>query len=394
MKNNVVQNITQEICDIYLQCPVCRVPSSLIIDDSGLSCKHCKCGYYMKDGIPALIPPGDIDPHSYRFLGKDGAIASPSIYKAVTPGIGHAIIAEIIYFFTALYFIKKYGMDAILRKRWCPEVNRALYFGWRNYFNLILKAGEIVAFNKMLRYIREPSLEIGCVDCRTTNMIFRDKLDSVTFGCEYWMDTYLDNKDEMFRLIKHFVGGSVKSLPFGPGKFNSVYMVHIIDHITDIDVWFREINRVLKVGGFLIISGYSKHTFDHLPGVNMRNLISRKWAKKYKLKRTTRQNPYRTGAPLSTNSSYDATGRNMLSLSEWQETAKRYQFEVADCRFFGKGFSYFTDLEYRGFTRSYLMNEFIYSAISRMIEDEKNNPLKEEESTNIVLVLEKKAEIE
>ncbi|HNX82013.1 MAG TPA: methyltransferase domain-containing protein [Candidatus Omnitrophota bacterium] len=364
-------------------------------------CTKCTYTFPMRYGIPALMPSDHIDSHSNQFLGaKKEPCASRSPYTLRHRKIYHVIIAEVLYCFCVLNFIRKYGFRNIIRKNWCHEVKRALFFGWTNYFNLILKAGEIGAFNTMSRYIQTPSLEIGCGNCYTSNMIFRDKLDSVTFGCEYFMDTFLTDgcgqtvpsglSTEMFKLIQWYVGGSIKALPFTDGSLKSVYMVHIIDHIEDTDTWFKEINRILATGGYLVMTGYSRYVFENLPGVKFRSRFSKQWAENYKNKRITRENPYRGGIPLSTKDSYYYTGRNIFSLSEWKKLAESYQFDVVDHRFFGKNFSYFVDMEYNGYAPSYIVSELIYSGISKMIEGEKEHPLSEEDSTNLILVLRKK----
>jgi ubiquinone/menaquinone biosynthesis C-methylase UbiE len=219
-------------------------------------------------------------------------------------------------------------------------VEKALYYGWKDYFNLILKSGEIVQFNKMIKYIVEPSLEIGCGGCHATNMIFRDSINSITFGCEFFMDNFMDVNgklnDEMYKVIKHYVGGSIESLPFKSDLFNSVIMIHIIDHIVNINQWYKEIHRILKQGGYLVMTGYSKNVFDHLPGVKFRKLFSTKWAKNYKEWRITKENF--GGAPFKSNFEHDATGQNILSIKEWETLSLYYGFELVDFAFFGNFF--------------------------------------------------------
>lgn len=412
-----IVNLNQNLCDTFLRCPICYKVKTLQLSDDEMVCGNCNKSFKMKHGIPALMDEKELGSYSYKFLELEYLREKMSNPYTIVPLKFRTIpvyallflIGEVLWgslsFYFLCKFLYKYGLKELAKlfitRAKCDEVNKALYYGWWNYFNLILKAGEIVGFNKMSKYISEPSLEIGCGGSGTSNMIFRDKLDSVTFGCEYFMDTYLSNvrgetlstgmSPDMFKLIKHYVGGSIRSLPFDSKVFNSVYLVHIIDHIVDRDIWFKEINRILKPGGYVVISGYSKYVFDHFPGVSFRKILSKGWAEKYKSKRVTRENPYRGGIPLMNNSNYYATGMNLLTVSEWRKVAEPFGFELADNVFFGnKWFSFFTDMEYRGYYPSLFFNEIIYSAISKMVEDEKKSALPEEKSTNVVLVFRKK----
>ena len=62
-------------------------------------------------------------------------------------------------------------------------------------------------------------------------------------------------------------------MPFQSGVLGSVVMVHIVDHIVNVDQLFKEMNRILKPGGYLLMTSYSKKVFDHLPGVKLRSFF-------------------------------------------------------------------------------------------------------------------------
>jgi ubiquinone/menaquinone biosynthesis C-methylase UbiE len=357
-------------------------------------CNNCGFEPKVRFGIPALISNEELGIHSHNFLNlpvNERRNKTPHKKRNLN-FLQRLFCQETIHFFNVLLFSCKFGLKKMLKQRYDKRVEKALYYGWKNYFNLILKAGEILQFNKMKKYIMEPSLEIGCGGSQTTNMIFRDSLESITFGCEYFMNNFLNVQgrlsEEMYKVIKDYVGGSIKSLPFRTGIFKSVIMVHILDHIVQIDQCFKEINRVLKEEGCLIMTAYSKNTFEHLPGAKSRKIFSAEWSKRYKERRITMDNP--RGSLLRSDFEYDATGQNMFSIEEWKEIAKTHGFEVVDYAFFGNYFSYFMDIEYRGYCNSLLFNQFIYAAISEIIEREKVNPLSEKESTNIILVFKKR----
>lgn len=385
--------LNQSVVDFYLRCPECYSEETLKYNIDKMVCNNCGFKPEVRFGIPVLIANKETGSHSYEFLNlPSGERKVKSPYKKRSLNLFQRVFCrEAVHFFNTLYFIFKLGLKKMLLRKHCRVVDRALYYGWKNYFNLILKAGEMVQFNRMNKYIMEPSLEIGCADSRTTNMIFEDSIKSITFGCEYFMDNFLNGKeglsDEMFKVIKYYVGGSFRALPFRTGIFNSIIMVHIIDHIVDIGQGLKEISRILKPGGYLVMTGFSKYTFENLPGVRLRKIFSKKWSNRYKEERLAKNNP--RGSPLKSDFEYDATGQNIFSIEEWRGIAKAYGFEVKDYGFFGKYFSYFKDIEYRGYHNSILFNRFIYAAISEIIERERRRPLSEEASTNIILVLKK-----
>ncbi|PWR72850.1 class I SAM-dependent methyltransferase [Methanospirillum lacunae] len=393
-------NLSQEICDTYLRCPVCHIEQKLQYDGhlNRITCNNCNTIFPISHDIPALMHHDEIHPLSHQFLGleqKAGNQKNPFKYRRIS--VFHVILSEFLYFIiSVLFWIKKPRTFIHNWYRWITgtpysnDVQRALYYGWNNYFNLLLKGGEISAFSKMGSFISEPSLEIGCGSCETTNMIFRDK-KNVTFGCEYFMNNFHNTSGEMYRVIHHYVGGSISSLPFSSNAFQSVYMVHIIDHISLLDIWFKELYRILKPGGFLVMDTYSKYVFDLLPGVRYRSFISKKWALNYKTWRETTENPYRGGIPLKSDNEYYATGRNLFTIEEWKETGEKYGFHLIEHHFFtGKLFALFMDLEYRGYYPSITSTLPIYMAIDETIKSEKTSTLSEEDAGNVILVFQKK----
>ncbi|GAA5262993.1 methyltransferase domain-containing protein [Methanocalculus sp. MC3] len=401
----MVENITQEICDQYLRCPSCHAEGKLYIESKEVMiCNSCLTRYPIAHDIPALMISSEIHQKSYGFLGwenNDDTIGvNPYEKQRFFPfwleALFFGILSEILYFFVGLLLWVRAPLTLFEKSgKWtrgvhyCSEMKEALYYGWTNYFNLILKSGEIVAFNRMKSYINEPSMEIGCGNCMTTNMIFRDSLN-VTFGCEYFMDGYLDSPEDLYKVIKHYVGGSIKSLPFSSNVFESIYMVHIIDHIHLLDNWFHEINRIIKPGGYLVIDTYSKYVFDQLPGVRWRSKISKSWAIKYKNSRICRLNPYRYWIPLKTDDEFYATGQNMFSIDEWSVIVEKYGFKMIDYYpFTNKLFSFFMDLEYRGYYPSITGSIPIYLAIDEEINRGKNSLITEEEAGNIIMVFQK-----
>jgi len=54
--------------------------------------------------------------------------------------------------------------------------------------------------------------------------------------------------------IPFVVGNCEKEIPFHDGSFDVVWAGEVIEHVAHTDVFINEINRVLKIGGYLILT--------------------------------------------------------------------------------------------------------------------------------------------
>jgi ubiquinone/menaquinone biosynthesis C-methylase UbiE len=59
--------------------------------------------------------------------------------------------------------------------------------------------------------------------------------------------------------------GSAEHIPFSVGFFGLVYLTDVIHHVPDLPVMFREIRRVLAVGGKVCIATQSHQQIEHRP---------------------------------------------------------------------------------------------------------------------------------
>ena len=394
--------LNQAVCDKYLSCPNCYSNTPLKYGKENIFCRECGFTAEINYGIPCLIKKEDRGGCSQKFLRSEQKDIG-EIIQIPFKGWRHGFLRtffgqEIIHFLNLLYFAFRFSLkNIVFRKVRCADLEKALAIKgfYRGYFQLYLKTSEKIQFRKMKKYIQKETLEIGCGECQATNFIFEDIVDSITFGCEYFMDAYLNNEtfinkerhEKLHQVIEYHIGGSITSMPFQSGVLGSVVMVHIVDHIVDVDQLFSEISRILKPGGYLLMTSYSKKVFDHLPGVKLRSFFSKKWGVVYKERRITKH--CSSGGLLKSDFVYNASGQNLLSINEWKELALRFGFELAEFSFFGKYFSHFMDIGTRGYYNSLLFNNYIHSILSEMIEYEKKIPLSEEDATNVMLVFKK-----
>jgi ubiquinone/menaquinone biosynthesis C-methylase UbiE len=73
------------------------------------------------------------------------------------------------------------------------------------------------------------------------------------------------NDDWIAKGAADFVLGEVSSLPFAPGSFNKIITINTIYFWKDHAAVFRELKRVLKRGGMLLIAIRPKHQMQNYP---------------------------------------------------------------------------------------------------------------------------------
>lgn len=64
---------------------------------------------------------------------------------------------------------------------------------------------------------------------------------------------------------RHFLVADVGALPFRDGRFDVVLSFEVVEHVENVDGYFRELRRVLQPGGTCIVSSPNKRWFS--PGL-------------------------------------------------------------------------------------------------------------------------------
>jgi len=180
---------------------------------------------------------------------------------------------------------------------------------WRYSLSaLIFKLEEGYFFNSL--NFGYPSMEIGVNDGHTSKIFFKGKKITVASDPDISMKIKKDKEVmEIFDEIAKI--DAMKEYPFEDEYFKDIIMVHIVDHIKDIDSVFTQINRVMQKGGNFYFSGYS----DEQKG---KGLIKNEKA-----------NEYSKG------------GYNTYNHNEWKEILNKHGFKMINynyllCGFMGK----------------------------------------------------------
>lgn len=110
--------------------------------------------------------------------------------------------------------------------------------------------------------LKSPSLEIGTGDCITSNIFFNGKKIDIASDAAWRAFDFADaksSKTSILRIFNNFIAFDVGAIPFKKSSIKDIVMVHIVDHIPDLDSALNEMSRVLQDGGNLYFSGFSDH---------------------------------------------------------------------------------------------------------------------------------------
>src|SRR3990170_1748899 len=103
-------------------------------------------------------------------------------------------------------------------------------------------------------------LDLGCADGYVTAHLHRRASTIVGFD--------LDLQDVRAAKARvrdaHFLVGSAEALPFASASFDAVLMLDVLEHVNDDGKSIDEIVRVLRAGGYLILSTPHKGLFGFL----------------------------------------------------------------------------------------------------------------------------------
>jgi len=192
------------------------------------------------------------------------------------------------------------------------------YFGAFGFWQLTgawIKAQEGVFFRRAQPI--SPSLEIGICRGDISFLHFVGKQFDV--GSEYlffvgakaakkyhlWRDVYSDDLNEL--ALKNEV-------------LNSIFLVHIADHIENIDKAVEELARVLKNGGLIYFSGFSDAHYKVSMLWYCIHMFAPKLAKRYSHYLSVRRNHY-----------------NMFSEEQWRNILERYGCDLVQYQYFETG---------------------------------------------------------
>jgi len=117
--------------------------------------------------------------------------------------------------------------------------------------------------------LSSPSLEIGSGDFTTSTIFFKGK--KIDIGSDIALGLGV-NESAALEIFHNLVAFDAQHIPFTSSSIQDILMVHIVDHIPDLDLMLHEISRVLKDEGNFYFSGYSSDWMT-LVGAKRRNRV-------------------------------------------------------------------------------------------------------------------------
>jgi SAM-dependent methyltransferase len=136
-----------------------------------------------------------------------------------------------------------------------PElVSRILDSSWKySIASVMHKLEEGYYFRKISP--KSPSLEIGTGNFVTSLCFFHDRQIDVASDVRDFSSLF--KQKSVSGIYKNYSLSDVHRIPFKNETFQDIILVHIVDHLPDINITLSELSRVLKKGGNLYFSGYS-----------------------------------------------------------------------------------------------------------------------------------------
>jgi SAM-dependent methyltransferase len=114
-------------------------------------------------------------------------------------------------------------------------------------------------------YIKDKTvLDIACGEGYGANLLAGDAKS--VLGIDQDVATINSAKKKYIKSNLQFEEGLAESIPVADQSFEVVISFETLEHITEHEKMFREIKRVLKPGGILIISTPDKKNYSDIPG--------------------------------------------------------------------------------------------------------------------------------
>jgi len=107
-----------------------------------------------------------------------------------------------------------------------------------------------------------PSLELGMGEGYVSKFIFKD---GITVGSDPLLYSLLEARRQMRDAHETYAAVDMTRIPYADDSFNTIYLVHTIDHIRDRLDALREIARVLRPGGRVALTDMTSYDRELLP---------------------------------------------------------------------------------------------------------------------------------
>jgi SAM-dependent methyltransferase len=163
--------------------------------------------------------------------------------------------------------------------------------------------------------LNSPSLEIGFYRGNVSALHFEGK--TFDFGSEYVYQMGREAKNN-FKLWDHLFCDELTALAVKDNSAETVCLVHIVDHLENLEPAFSELARVIRSGGRLHFSGYCENALRPNIWWRILGLFSSEAANRYSDELSERLKLW-----------------NFLSCEEWEEVLEKHGFRLVEFHYMG-----------------------------------------------------------
>jgi SAM-dependent methyltransferase len=198
--------------------------------------------------------------------------------------------------------------------------------------------------------LNSPSLEIGFYRGNVSSLHFEGK--KFDFGSEYVYQVGEEAKSN-YNLWNHLYCDELSALASKDNTFETICLVHIVDHLENLEPVFAELARVTKSGGYLHFSGYCEQAMRPNLWWRILKFFSKNKAQQYSDLLSNQRKLW-----------------NYLSREEWNAVLAKHGFEIKEFHYMGDGGLYpyiYYFLHYYPFYRGCFENTFFQKGWFRKI---------------------------
>lgn len=148
------------------------------------------------------------------------------------------------------------------------------YLSKRPLFMSLIRSKEAWLFDQEIKYVSKPTIDIGCGDGEFAKMVWGK------------IDTGIDLVNSR---IQESVGNNVYKktiifdgihMPVAANSFNTAVSNCVFEHVENLPRLLKEINRIVKPGGYLLTTVMAKPWEEHLIGSKMFGKVYKAWWRK------------------------------------------------------------------------------------------------------------------
>lgn len=138
----------------------------------------------------------------------------------------------------------------------------------------MIRAKEAYLFDKNKKYIKVPTLDVGCGDGEFSKMVWGKM--------EAGIDLPGSRIDEakLRKVYKKVIEFNGVKIPLAKHSYNTAVSNCVLEHVDNLEGLLKDLNRVIKPGGYFLTSVMAKPWEDYLTGSMLFGQVYKNWFRK------------------------------------------------------------------------------------------------------------------